>query len=167
MNYQEIQIMINKYFDGELQKGTEPLLFTQLSLNEDAREYFKSMNIIQETIKNDEKKFPLQLEEQIMHSIQDTMSKSNKLQFWKNPSTIISYGFATLLLIFSIFFYTQSFEYQRKLEHTMIQVSQQSQMISLLMNNSLPMARVEYEIKNQIIVEHETEKPKKLEQTIL
>ena len=41
MNDDKLIEMINLYFDGELEKSREPQLFSQLSANDEAREYFK------------------------------------------------------------------------------------------------------------------------------
>ena len=42
MNSNKINEMINAYFDGELEKGNEALLFTQLSQSDEGREYFET-----------------------------------------------------------------------------------------------------------------------------
>lgn len=167
MTYEEIEIMMNKYFDGELEKGSEPLLFTQLSLNEDAREYFKTMNVLKETIKNDTKEFPMQLEEHIMFSLQNNLSKASRFNFWKNPAALVSYGFAVVVLIFTFVFYSQSYQYKSELEKTQLQINHQGEMINLLINSSLPAAEVEYKLKGQIVVEGEKLENKSVKQISL
>jgi hypothetical protein len=46
MKTEEFKELINLYFDGELKKEKEILLFTNLSQNEEARIYFKEMNLL-------------------------------------------------------------------------------------------------------------------------
>lgn len=153
MTTDEIKIMINNYFDGELAKGNEPILFTQLSLDEEAREYFKSLNSLKEIVQADAQNFPAQLEERILYSIESKIAEKSSFAFWKNPFALVSYGFAVFLLIISLFFYSESIEYKKELKTSLIQVNQQSHMINLLMN-SLPSATVEGEVENEIIIEN-------------
>ena len=47
MEDKKIIEMINLYCDGELKKEEESFLFTQLSENYEAREYFKQFNSLQ------------------------------------------------------------------------------------------------------------------------
>ena len=61
--------VINAYFDGELEKGQEPLLFTQLSLNSEAREYFKQLNKIKAAVEESVEDFPEELDERILRSV--------------------------------------------------------------------------------------------------
>ena len=67
--------VINSYFDGELEKGHEPLLFTQLSLNSEAREYFKQLNKIKAAIEESVEDFPEELDERILRSVSSTSEK--------------------------------------------------------------------------------------------
>ena len=46
MSTNEIIAMIDLYFDGELEKGKEPIMFTMLSQDLEGREYFKKLNAL-------------------------------------------------------------------------------------------------------------------------
>ena len=52
MSTEQIKELINRYFDNQLEKSEEVFMFTQLSQEEGAREYFKQMNVLSESIKN-------------------------------------------------------------------------------------------------------------------
>ena len=66
MNNEKIKELINRYFDNELDKSEEVFLFTQLSQEEEAREYFKHMIMLSENMKNTFEDFPFELEEEIL-----------------------------------------------------------------------------------------------------
>jgi len=78
MENKKLREMINAYFDGELEKGQEPLLFTQLSLSSEAREHFKQLNKIKAAVDELFEEFPEELDERILRSIGSTaVSKPN------------------------------------------------------------------------------------------
>ena len=69
MNTNEIIRMIDLYFDGELEKGKEPVMFTLLSQDGEAREYFKRSNALKAGIANTMEEFPSKLDEKILRSV--------------------------------------------------------------------------------------------------
>jgi len=151
MNTQEIKDIINQYFDNELTKNEEVILFTQLSQNEEARDYFKEMNLLRTVTENTSEEYPNNLDERIFSKLK-TEEKINYPK--QNSSKIfaaISYVLALVLLALSIFFYTESIQYKNKLELTSYQVKQQNEMIQVLFN-SLPQAEVRGTLENEIII---------------
>jgi len=151
MNTEKIKEIINQYFDNELSKGEEVILFSQLSQDQEAREYFKEMNTLRNVIDSSYEEFPNDLDEQIFSKI----SKSgNELPFYKDRTKIftsLSYVFALLLLAVTIFFYTESIQYREKIDIAYEQVNQQNKMINILLN-TLPQAEVRAEFADQAIV---------------
>lgn len=152
MNTEQIYMMIDEFFDGELDKGKEPILFTHLSLNDECREYFKSLNKIKTTITETIEEFPQELEERILYSAANTEKRRFIFNFTGNIPVFFSYAFASVLLIISIFLYSQSLTYKQSLESTMQQVNRQDQLIEMLFNG-LPPARVESNFINQIEID--------------
>lgn len=151
MSTQEIINIINQYFDNELTKAEEILLFTQLSQDDEAREYFKQQNLLKTTTEQSIEEYPEELDEEIFAQLkrEDAIVKPAQ-----NKSTIfaaISYGFALVLLVVSIFFFSESMQYRNKLEVTSQQVNQQNQLIQVLYN-TLPQAEVVEKVQNEIIV---------------
>jgi hypothetical protein len=151
MNTEKIKDIINQYFDNELTKSEEVLLFTQLSQNEEARNYFKEMNLLKSVMEDATEDFPQELDNKILSNLK----KEEKAIFIAKPisqvANYLSYAFAILLLAISIFFYNESMQYRNKLELTYQQVYQQNQMIQVLFN-TLPQAEVRGNIENAVIV---------------
>jgi hypothetical protein len=151
MNTEELKIKINEYFDGELSKTEEAFLFSQLSDDEEARQYFKVCSRITHIVQETFEEMPNELEERILLSVGDVSEKQDNSFFRKWNYTLAAYAAAAVLLIASIFFYTSSNEYKQKLETTIEKVNTQNQMIQLLYN-SLPVAEVDTKLENQVIV---------------
>ncbi len=143
--------IINNYFDNELNKSEEIMLFTQLSQNEKAREYFKEMNLLRTIVDETETEFPDNLDARIFNSIKTKQEAPIKSYTASKILSYISYLFAIILLALSLFFYSESKKYQDKLEITEFKIQKQTEMIQVLFN-TLPQAEVKGEIDNAIIV---------------
>ena len=115
MNKEELQLMINQFYDGELSKEFEPILFNRLSKDEVSREYFKKLNLIRNALDHLEKEFPIELEERILYSVDQKIQKESRVfPGFKSIYSAASYVFTFILLILSIFFYSQSSDYEKK-----------------------------------------------------
>ena len=141
--------LINRYFDNELDKSEEVFLFTQLSQMEEAREYFKQMNVLSENMKNTFEEFPLGLEEDILRTTVSGIEKEKKFPF--NLTTVIGYVFSVVLLIISLLVYTESIEYKKDIEMSIQQLNHQNKMIEMLFH-SLPPTEIKAKFANNIIV---------------
>ena len=151
MSTQEIKNIINQYFDNELNKSEEVFLFTQLSQEDEAREYFKEMNLLKTTTESTLEEYPDKLDEKIFSQLKREETFSKVMSKRSRVFEALSYGFAIILLAMSFFFYNESMQYRTKLEVTSHQVNQQNQLIQVLFN-SLPQAEVNGKIENEIIV---------------
>lgn len=151
MKTEELQNMINLYFDGELEKNREPLLFSTLSFDEEAREYFKSMNKIKAVLENSMEEFPAVLEERILRSVADKKSVQPFAITGKNVFAFASYAFGVILIFISLFFYSETRDYRRQLETVSGQIIQQNKEIQLLMNG-LPASEINTSLENEIII---------------
>jgi len=149
MSSEKIKELINRYFDNELDKSEEVFLFTNLSQNEEAREYFKQMNVLSENIKNTFEEFPFGLEEEILNATVSRSEQSQKFTF-KIPA-IISYAFSVVLLVLSIALYSKSVEYKKDIEINMQKINYQNKMLEM-MSNSLPPTEVKAKLENPIII---------------
>jgi hypothetical protein len=151
MSTQELENIINQYFDNELTKGEEVILFTQLSQNDEARDFFKEMNLLGTAAESIVEEYPESLDEKIFTKISSEkkvfVPSVNKTKIF----AAVSYGFTIALLALSLFFYNESIQYRDKLELTYHQVNQQNQMIQVLFN-SLPQAEVRANFTNEIII---------------
>lgn len=151
MNKSDLKLMINQYYDGELEKGKEPLLFTQLSQDEESREYFKHLNTFHNTLQDTVEEFPDYLEERILHSLETPDKKGWQDIFNKNLLSALSYSVAVVLIFVSLFFYFQTQSYKEKYDVKVEQVKQQNQTMELLFH-SLPAAEVVTTPENQVVV---------------
>ncbi len=151
MNTQEMKNIINSYFDNELTKNEEVILFTQLSQDEEARNYFKDMNLLRTSIESSSVEYPEKLDEKIFSQLkredQTPTPRINRSRIFE----AVSVGFAILLLAISFFFYNESMQYRNKLDFTSQRLNQQNQLIQVLFN-TLPQAEVRGTLENTIIV---------------
>lgn len=149
MSSEKIKILINKYFDNELKKNEEVFLFSQLSQDEKARNYFKTINLISEGVHSTMENVPGELEGTILNSILSKTEKSKIFHF--NIPTVIGYVFSIILLIISIFMYSQSLEYKNDIKMSIQQINQQNKMIEMLFH-SLPETEVKATFANEVVV---------------
>lgn len=149
MSTEKIKELINSYFDNELNKNEEVLLFTQLSQDEVAREYFKQMNVISENVKNTFEQFPTYLEEEILNVTVAGNTKYKRFQF--NINSLLGYAFSAILLIISLFVYTQSIEYKKDIQMNIQQINQQNKMLEMMFN-ALPQTEIRAKFDNEIII---------------
>ena len=151
MRTEEIKEIINQYFDNELSKSEEIILFTQLSQNDEARAYFKDMNLLRTTTEASFAEYPEKLDEKIFSQLKreepTPTLRINRSRIFE----MVSVGFAILLLALSFFFYNESIQYRNKLEVTSQQVMQQNRMIQVLFN-TLPQAEIRGTLENTIVV---------------
>lgn len=134
--------LIDLYFDNELAKGKEAILFTQLSTNEEAREYFKKMNKLNAAVAGTMEEFPQKLEEKIFAGISNQKTKQENGVFTHKFFTAIAYSFSIILLAFSIFFYSKSEEYKVQFFDLTREVKEQNMKINMLIN-ALPQVDVQ------------------------
>lgn len=151
MDDEKILEIINRYFDGELEKGEETLLFTQLSLSNEGRKYFKQLNRIRAAVDDSIEEFPEELEENILRSIGKVSEKKPSFFTAHTIVTSISYAFALVLIIISGYLLFEVKDYQNKVEKLSGRMIKQSQTIEMLYN-SLPEIQIKASSNNEIIV---------------
>jgi hypothetical protein len=151
MDNDKIIEMINLYSDGELKKSREAFLFTQLSENYEAREYFKQLNNIKAAVAESVEEFPEALDERILKSINS--EKSPGLTIFSSRRLFMAASFAAsiILLIVSGYLFLKISSYNEKVDDLSQQLKIQSKTIEMLYN-SLPGIEVESSLKNAIII---------------
>lgn len=148
MLHDEIKMMVGHYFDGELNKNKEALLFSELSGNEECREYFKEMNRLKSVVQNSVEEFPIGLESRIYSYIKN---RREGTLWYKRFFPVLSYSLAVILLIVSLFMFNELRNYRNDIQLTSQKIIEQQKTINLLIN-SLPNVEVESEIQNAVIV---------------
>lgn len=143
MENNEFKLMVDMFLDGELDKSRESKLFERLSFDEDCRIYFRQVNNIKKAVAEETEEFPLELEERIMYSVGTINEKKEKSFFSNKMFALMAYSFAVILLFVTLHFYTVSVRYQNEVKSAVEQVSQQKELLKVLMNNTMQEIRVE------------------------
>lgn len=149
MSSEKIKELINRYFDNELDKSEEVFLFTQLSQMDEAREYFKQMNVLSENMKNTFEEFPYGLEEEILSATVTGIEKEKGFPF--NLYPVVGYAISVVLMIISFFIYSESKEYKKDIEMNIQQINYQNKMLEMLFH-SLPETEVRTSFANEVVV---------------
>lgn len=137
---------IDSYLDGELDPGEEELLFEQLSLNQDSRDYFRKVNMIKNHTKSLASEFPGSLEKRILNNKQET--KKRQISF--NPG-IAAAVIAFILLIISGFLLNRMIDYGNDIRTSLVLIKKQNAIIESLYN-CLPPTEVRAQYSNEIII---------------
>lgn len=151
MEDKKLMEIINAYFDGELEKGQEPLLFTQLSLNSEAREYFKQLNRIETAVEESLEEFPEELDERILRSVGSNAPQKSMLFSGKKIFRAIPYAATIVLLFLSGYLFLKVTSFQERVDNLSQYVNLQSKTIQILYN-SLPGIEVRAAHENEIVI---------------
>lgn len=147
----ELMEMINLYTDRELDRKDEASLFVLLSQNEDARNYFRNLQILKASVTESTEEIPDHLEEKILQSITNRKEKKIYQSTSRSFSSKFSYAFAVVLLILCTYIFFKLDSYQNKFEAISNQLQIQNKTIELLYN-SIPAVEVNGQLQNKIIV---------------
>ncbi len=146
---EKIFIMIDSYIDGELNRNDEDILFEQLAVNPDARDYLRKVNLVNNQTRLSVAEFPSSLERNILEGIggrsQPRVSTSARL------TGLISAGISVILLIVSLLLLGQVSDYRNEINSAVTRMQKQNVMIEALYN-SYPAAEVHAQYSNEIIV---------------
>jgi hypothetical protein len=153
MNNDELNKLVELYFDGELDKHKEPALFSALSADPDSREYFRKLHALREAVSDSTLPFPIELEENIFTSLKfgDRKPYGNFSNRERLTQFISIAAAAVLLIICSILFFEIK-DYKTQVQSITEEVKGQKETIDALLNNSYPAVVVSPESKNEIIV---------------
>jgi hypothetical protein len=154
MNSENIIELIDIYFDGELKKDKEIYLFSELSANSEARKYFKRCNALKNMIQSGKEEFPNILDEKILRKVGDIGENSFLSFMSRNVHAIVSYAVTVVLIVVSLYLYSQSGNYKERLHETTFQIKTQNKLINMLYN-SLPTAEVKTTVDYKVIVTDE------------
>lgn len=152
MNTKELKELVELYIDSELEKSREPLLFSSLALDDEAREYFFNLNVIRNSVEKDKRQFPVDLEERIFNSLKDREKKPAFPFFRQRTFVFLSAAVAVLFILITAFLLSEVRNYQHRVDSISEQINVQNRTINLILNNSLPPAEVRGRSINEIIV---------------
>lgn|GEM_PF-526217 len=116
MKIDDLKYIIDLYIDGELEKGKEPFLFTALSQDGEAREYFKAVNYLKNNIQQNSEPYPSSLDKRVLRSIGNSTTKQPALFTNKNIYLFLACSAAAVFIFISALFYGRSEDYKRQSE---------------------------------------------------
>jgi hypothetical protein len=151
MSENKLIVMINLYFDGELEKSKEVNLFSLLASDQTARDYFKQLSIIRSAVDNSAEDFPAELEERILRSVGSKATTKARMFSNIKVFSAISYAAALVLLFLSGYLFFKVSNYQERVDSLSQQMIIQSKTIQMLYN-SLPGVEVSATFDNEIII---------------
>lgn len=134
----KIEEIINKYFDAESSKEEEVFMFTQLSLDEDTQDYFKSLSLLKNTVEEAEEEFPNELDEKLLLSLPSIEESKHNIRKYFNIPASIAYVISVILFIILLSFRSELSDYKEELNFQIQQVNYQSKMIDILYNSLSP-----------------------------
>ena len=150
---EKIEIMINEFVDGELEKEKENYLFTELGQNDEAREYFKSLTSIKMISSNSTERFPSELDGRILNQLKESSSKFGFQNFIQGRFSFFAYSLLIIILSIGYFLFNQYNYQQTQLELANQRMVKQERLIQLIMTNQLPPITVEPKTENEIIIQ--------------
>lgn len=148
MENKDLHSMIELYFDRELSKERESILFISLSENEDARNYFKKCHLLKSVTENMNEDFPRQLEEKIFQKI---FTKERQSIFKKKISPLIAYPVILILFFLSAFFYSQVNNYRSDINKIHNDLQQQKEIIQSILN-PMPATEIKGIYNDEIVI---------------
>ena len=151
MSENKLEEMINLYFDGELEKSKEVNLFSLLSGDPTARDYFKQLSVIRNAVDNSSEDFPAELEERILRSVGSKAETKTGIFSKLKIYSAISYAAALILLFLSGYLFFKVSNYQDRVDNLSDQMMMQTKTIQMLYN-SLPGVEVRATYDNEIII---------------
>jgi hypothetical protein len=148
----ETIIIIQTYFDGELEKSSEPHLFNLLAQDEEARNYFRQLSELKKSVNSAVEEFPYELEERILSSL-ITENKNSVFSFFRT-NLIPAFSLVVVIVLFVLvyIFSVELRDYKSRVEIITNVVKTQNETIELLINSSLPPVEVQAGWENEIII---------------
>lgn len=144
----DINKMIERYFDGELESSEEKELFIILSANDEARNYFKQNHLLSSLAGEMQEEFPQELEKKILSG---TILTERRNFFGQKIRPLLVYASVAVFFLLSIFFYNEANGYRENIAKINNRIENQDRTIKRLLN-SLPAAEVEAKFSNEIII---------------
>lgn len=148
----EIVNLINEYCDGELNPEQESYLFSILSANTEAREYFKRMNELKTYTASSKEDFPESLDNRILASIKKPSIAPVKVFKPVDVFSYLAYALVLLVVISGYIFFGKYSIQQEQLTTANETISRQRDLIQLITLNESEEVKVHGELENKIII---------------
>jgi hypothetical protein len=134
MNTDEIKNMIDLFADGELQKEKEPILFTSLSQDNEAREYFKGVNYIKHAFQQTLEEYPHNLDDKVLRSVEKFQHKHSTVFINKKTFLFLSCSVVAICIFVTVMFYNKSENYKEQFVNLTHEIKKQNADLQLILN---------------------------------
>jgi len=148
MESKELFKMIDEYFDDNLDKNSESVLFLSLSNNENARNYFKGHQLLISVTNEMQIGFPQELERNILAK---TIFPEKKKSIGLKIKPLFVYATAIIFFFIGLFYYAETNAYKNDLAKINSKLENQDRTIESLIN-ALPTAEVQGKHENEIVI---------------
>lgn len=148
METNDLLKIIDEYLDGELEKGKEKSLFISLSVNEQARNYFRQNWLLKSVTSEMQEAFPEEVEKKILSK---TVINGRNKFLSHRMRTVLAYAAIIVLFCTSLFFYSQVRTYKEDINQVHLDIQKQTRTIQILLN-SLPTAEIQGKYSNAVII---------------
>lgn len=153
MTTDKVIVLINEFIDGELPKEKENVLFTELGINEIAREYFKKINSLKIVTMNQTETFPNELDKKILTKMQSVQPATFISKIKSGAASYISYALLLITLLTGYYIYEDANISKQQLELAKTRIEQQDNLLNVILTNQLAPITVKPEYENEIIIE--------------
>jgi hypothetical protein len=113
MNCNEIELLINKYLDKEIEKSDEPVLFTHLANCNNCREEFRLLNGAQKAFKESLEEYPEQLERRIISSMKKKETRKKGSVFLRPIPAVYLYAASIAVLFLLTLYFIRVYEFNQ------------------------------------------------------
>jgi len=134
MKTEDIKYMIDLYMDGELNKEKEPVMFSMLSQDNEAREYFKACNYLKNNIQQNSRDYSVKLDHKILLSVEKAMQNKPASFRERKISFYLAYSVAAVCIILALVFYNKSDNYEKQCIKIEEEVKQRDADLKLILN---------------------------------
>ncbi len=150
MPEEKYEELIEAFFNNELSKREESLLFSLIGTDESAKKIFKQSAFLKTGINSAVEEFPPELDEKILSSFTTKQKRVRKV-FNSNFGNALAYGLAVAAVIVALFFYSLATDYRNELKTVSQTLEYQNTTMQLIMN-SLPSVKVTGSLPNEVII---------------
>lgn len=151
MNHDNIKTMIDEYLDGELGTEKENYLFSILSSDHEAREYFKQMNCLKTFVGKSSDAYPESLDRKIQKKINNS-SGFKSFFTGRNILYYTAYAIIVILLFTGYILFNKYDSQKEQLAYARQTINKQKEVIELITNSDESPIIVNGELENKIII---------------
>lgn len=153
MNCSEINIMINRYSDGELTKGEEGALFMHLAACSECRDEFKILGRIQNEFLLEQQEVPESVEKRIFDSVKNSHKSFAPGFFAREIPAYYFYAVTVLIVISSFIVYREIREMKYSIDEKVEHINFQQQQINSLIEG-MPAVKVRAVVSNPDLIDN-------------